>query len=306
MTTRRFIPAAALAALAALPFTANAATLPAKNARIVDVTVYPDRAEVIREATVELPAGASTVEFNDIPLYAEPDSLRVTAKGVTALLGAVTIRQRAETPKDSPEFQALRDEVKRLEGEISKIGAQGRVATELHDFLVALRATTAQRASEEIGAGRGDPATIGATYDLLAKKLQELGEQDLARGQAREKLDRDLEVARAKLAAAPAGATIRSNVAAAELETKQAGSLTLRLSYLVRNASWSPAYRATLDPASGEVGLVSEAVVRQQTGEDWSGVALRLSTAAPARGVAPPEMASQLLRPYVPTSGVGG
>jgi uncharacterized protein (TIGR02231 family) len=131
----------------------------------------------------------------------------------------------------------------------------------------------------------------------MARRLNELGESALTRSDAAAKLARDLEIARAKLSAAPAAGSIRSRVADAEIDAKQAGPLTLRLSYLVAGASWTPAYRATLDPASGEIALVSEAVVRQGTGEDWNGVSLRLSTAAPARGVAPPEMESLLLRP---------
>ena len=278
----------------------GAATIEASKAHVTEVTVYPDRAEVVREATLEVPSGASTVEFRDIPIAADPDSLRISAKGVAAVLGAVVIRQNADTPKETPAQLALRDEVKRLEGELAKLGAQERVAAELREFLKSLRATAAQRESENIGAGRGDPATIAAVYDLLAKRLAELGDQDLARAEATARLNRELQVARAKLSAAPPGGSIQSRVAAAEIETRQAGTLTLRLSYLVSAASWAPSYRATLDPETGEVALVSEGVVRQRTGEDWTRVALRLSTAAPARGVAPPEMASLFLRPQDP------
>ena len=287
-----FVAFACFVALAA-----PAATIDAKGARVVEVTVYPDRAEVVREATFEVPAGASTVEFRDIPVAAEPDSLRVAAKGVPAVLGAVAIRERADTPKETPEQLALSGEVKRIEGELSKIGSQDRVAADLREFLKSLRATTVQRESENLGAGRADPAGIAAVYDLIAKKLTELGDQDLARRDATSRLSRELDIARAKLAAGPEGGSIQSRVAAAELETRQAGTLTLRLSYLVFGASWAPSYRATLDAGTGEVSLVSEGVVRQRTGEDWNRVALRLSTASPARGVAPPELAPLLLRP---------
>ena len=66
-----------------------AATIAATDSRIVEVTVYPDRAEVVREARVELPKGASTIELSEIPFGADPDSIRVSAKGVPATLGAV-------------------------------------------------------------------------------------------------------------------------------------------------------------------------------------------------------------------------
>lgn len=276
---------------------AHGAATDAPHGRIVDVTVYADRAEIVRERTVDVPAGASVVEFRDLPLNVEPDSLRVAAKGVPAVLGAVTIRRNAEYPHDTPELIALRDEVKRLEGELAKQASRDTVASDLRTFLATLRTTTAQRASEQIAAGKSDPASIGALYDLMSTKLTELGDRDLASRDATDAINRDLQVARAKLSAAPAGRTIESRVAAAEIDAKQAGSLTVRLSYLVQGAAWSPAYRATLEPSSGEITLVSEAVVRQGTGEDWSGVALRLSTAAPARGVAPPQMASLTLTP---------
>jgi len=71
-----------LAILTAVP--ALAVVVPAKNARITEVTVFRDRAEITREARVQLPAGASTVQFETIPFGVEPDSLRVRAAGVAA------------------------------------------------------------------------------------------------------------------------------------------------------------------------------------------------------------------------------
>lgn len=50
------------------------------------------------------------------------------------------------------------------------------------------------------------------------------------------------------------------------------------------------------------MSLASEAVVRQTTGEDWSGVSLRLSTAAPARGVQPPRLAAWFIKPMLPVT----
>ena len=55
---RRSQPRGPISAVLLVLFTSFAwgATIPAKDSRIVEVTVYPDRAEVIREAKVELPA----------------------------------------------------------------------------------------------------------------------------------------------------------------------------------------------------------------------------------------------------------
>jgi uncharacterized protein (TIGR02231 family) len=148
-----------------------------------------------------------------------------------------------------------------------------------------------------MGEGRADPASLQAMYTLIRTSLQDLAKEELARGDRQRRLQKELDVASARLASAgPAGA-IRTRLATVEVEAQRAGSLTVRLAYLAPGASWRPAYRASLDAATGQISLDSEAVVRQSTGEDWSGVEMKLSTAAPARGVTPPELASLLLRP---------
>jgi len=55
----------------------------------------------------------------------------------------------------------------------------------------------------------------------------------------------------------------------------------LRLSYRLSQAGWEPVYRAYLDTETGKVRLERHAQVAQNSGEDWSGVKLRLSTAQP-------------------------
>lgn len=287
----------AVVVLAAAPVVvAGAATIPASDSRIVEVTVFADRAEVVREAKVQLTAGASSVEFTGLPFEIEADSLRVSATGVPAILGTVELRQLAETPVETPELVAAQEEVRRLEWERAQLDGQEHVAGELSSFLESIKAASAKHEGENLAAGKADPASLQGVYALLRTSFEDLSRQGLERGKVRQKLDRELEVARARLAALRPAASIRSRAVRVEVETRTAGSLAVRLTYLVGGAGWRPSYRASLDAAKNEVDLVSEGVVRQRTGEDWTEVALHLSTAAPARGVEPPKVASLLLR----------
>jgi len=63
------------------------------------------------------------------------------------------------------------------------------------------------------------------------------------------------------------------------VSAEKAGSV--RLSYQVNGAGWRPTYRANLDSDAAKLELVRQAVVMQTTGEDWSGVKLKLSTGQP-------------------------
>ena len=293
--------------LATVATAAGAAAIPTDDARIVEVTVYRDRAEVVRRAVVELPAGASTIEFGGIPFGVESDSVRVSAEGVPATLGAVEIQDFVEKPRETAEWRAALDEVRRLESEIARLDESDTVDERLRGFLRSLAQVTAEQQAREMGEGRADPEAIVAIYELMETKGRALGEAKLDRKNRRRELGEESAVARARLQTLRPATAIRSRVAVVEVETARAGQLALRLTYLAPGASWRPTYRATLDADKGEVAVVAEGVVRQATEEDWSGVALHLSTASPALGVEPPMLMPWVLRPvHGAMSGYGG
>ena len=77
--------------------------------------------------------------------------------------------------------------------------------------------------------------------------------------------------------------------AVVRIETAAAGEVRLNLSYLVYGAEWHPRYDARVDAAAAKVLLTQQALVTQNTGEDWPQVALALSTARPSAAVRLPD-----------------
>ena len=74
--------------LAGLAVVTAPAPIAAQDAHVTRVTVYADRAEVVREATARVPEGPSQVAFAGIPVGVDPDSIRIAARGVPARIGA--------------------------------------------------------------------------------------------------------------------------------------------------------------------------------------------------------------------------
>lgn len=300
VTTRSAALAAMTLLTVAIASPAGAAVVPATGAKIVRVTVYPDRAEVVREVEIKLPAGASQIQFEGVPANVEGDSLRVSGRGVAATIGAVEVRQVAHEAEVSAEFKAADAEVKKLETQWAALESQDAISSQLRAYLDSLRATNAERQGEAIANAKVDPLSLKAMMEFLRGGYTELATQDLERRMQRPALQEALKVARAKRDAARPSGSIRSRVAVVDVTTAAAGSLQVELSYVAPGAYWRPAYRATLDADKAEIDLVSEAVVTQSTGEDWRDVALVLSTAAPARGIESPVLDSWLLQPYMP------
>jgi hypothetical protein len=75
------------------------------------------------------------------------------------------------------------------------------------------------------------------------------------------------------------------------LDKTRPGGATVRLNYLVSNAAWRPQYKLKAGAKdTDKVNVEYLAAMTQQTGEDWTNVAITLSTAAPLLNAAPPDL----------------
>lgn len=261
--------------------------------RAVAVTVFRDRAEIEREVEVNLPVGLSRVTFVGLPPGLERDSLRASVTGPTVVLGAVEVVDGVASPEESPEVQALLARLAKLRAERATLRARDESSGEQQKFLRAVAEHAAQPRPENASL---DIGRIDAFYRLMGARLEELSDATLARDERRAALAVQIELEEGRLAGLQRDASIQELRVAVEVEAESAGARTLRLQYVLQGASWQPTYRATFDPATGEVSLISEAVVTQRSGEDWDDVSLRLSTATPARGLAPVQLAGLWLR----------
>src|SRR5689334_10883218 len=284
---------------------ARAADVAAASA-VDAVTVYPDGASVTRVVTLDLPAGENSAVLKDFPLTLDPSSLRVEGEAGTKLtIGAIDAKPpRAASPANLPELdkriEALKDERSNLQGAIDAANARRKFA---------------ERFAEASPAGIGDKGEarpISEWRAAFAAVGDEISSADAAiRDAQRKQREIDREIARLEQDRAqkpPNKLEVRIEIAAAA-PTKA----TLRVTYAVRNARWSPLYDARLETGAKDrkpsLELVRRAEITQSTGEDWSNVALSVSTVRTARGGSAPELGSlivqypQLPRPVASSSG---
>ena len=260
------------------------------ESRIAEVTLYARGARVRRAATiVDVPAGAR-VRIAGLPTSVIDDSVRVEAEGgpvVTAVhVGDDATTGEGAASEDSSEVRTGRlavamavVEIERLDAALAILGAAPIAPAEPGDqpppawaaIVEARRALVALRAEREL-----------ALRDQLAAAHREVDE---ARRRLAAALDRQL---RAGSGGRPKLHELRKHV---ELELEGSGPATIYLEYQVAAARWSPSYVARLD--GDRVAFELRAVVAQDSGEDWRGVALQLSTAEPERFAVLPELASQ-------------
>jgi len=277
-------------AFAAMP--ARAADLDATST-IDAVTVYPDGASVTRVISLDLPSGDNTLVAKDFPPTLDPSSLRVEGEaGDRLTIGAIDTRlPRQVVPVNLPEIdkriEALRDQRADLDGAISSAQARRKFA---------------ERFAEASPAGLGEKGEARPLSDwraAFAAVADEVATAEAAiRDAQRKQRDLDRDIARLEQdrdAKPPSKLEVRIDLASAA-----ATKATLRVTYSVRNARWTPLYDARLDTGAKDrkpaLKLVRRAEITQSTGEDWSNVTVGVSTVRVARGGAAPDLNSLVVQ----------
>jgi uncharacterized protein (TIGR02231 family) len=263
------------------------------DSAIEAVTVYPDGATVTRLITVDLPAGDTTLIARDFPPGLDPASLRVEGESAAAVtIGAIDARPpRAERPVSKPEIEkrieALRDERQVLDDKIAAETA---------------RKAFAQRFANNVPLGvgeKGDTRPLTEWRTAFSAVADEIATADTAMRDARvrqREIDRELARLDSELKTNPP----RKVEVRVDLAASANARSALRVTYTVRGARWQPLYDARLDSGSRErkpaIELVRRAEIVQQTGEDWSDVALSVSTVRTAKGGSAPELSPLIVR----------
>ncbi|MGB8401663.1 mucoidy inhibitor MuiA family protein, partial [Bradyrhizobium sp.] len=222
--------------------------------------------------------------------------------GAKLTIGAIDTRPpRAAPPVNLPELdrriEALKDERGNLQGAIAAANARRKFAERFAEISPA-------------GMGeKGEARPIAEWRAAFAAVSEEIATADAAiRDAERKQRDLDREIARLesdKSIKPPGKLEVRIDLAAAA-----ATRATLRVTYAVRHARWAPLYDARLDTGARDrkpaLELVRRAEITQTTGEDWSNIALAVSTVRTARGGSAPDLNSLVVRYPQPLSGLLG
>jgi uncharacterized protein (TIGR02231 family) len=286
-----------LLAGAGLPARARAAE---SGGAVDSVVVFPDRARVTRAAAARCVSGTASASFARLPTSLDVRTLRGEVREAADVVGVASEVVNEEQSAD-PRARTLSAERDKVLAEVrAKEARKTVIASDLEDvnaFAGVFAATT----GEEMRNPRPVTAAWGKSLDALAARRAALDAErrklDVALRGLRlheEKLNRELQ-------ALGTGGTRAIRNAVVTIGCRGLKEVTALVSYVVPGASWQPEYDLDFSPkARGKVGpgtarLTVGALVRQTTGEDWTGVRLSLSTARPKLGAEAPRPAPLLV-----------
>lgn len=273
-------------------------------ARITAVTVYPDRALTSRTATLDLKTGSYLLTFDGLPTLVEDDSIRVAGKGsAAATIVALEVKRVFLEGSGDKRVQELDREIRTLEQRSVLLDAKKAGISSQKQFIESIRVAWGERISQELAIGRPTAAELQDAVTFVGAGVSKTAEQTVEIEIEKEGIREKIDALRRQRNEASASGRKESKRVEVLVEVARAGSLTLGLDAVIARAGWVPAYDVRLAADAKSAELTFRALVRQQTGEDWSNVDLTLSTARPASGGAPPELSPwhiSLRRPQPP------
>lgn len=261
------------------------------ESQISEVTVYTDRALVTRRGTVSLTGNERELELASLPATTDTESIRATGSGTVAvrILGV-----RSETIFSSEpvvdrtaaltqQIQELETQKQAIEDQIASRKIQLKFVENLGEKSVGSFASSI--AKQQISLNEtGELLTfLGSNYK---KYISAIGQHE----RQRTELDKQIKALRNQLQQIYTPHYQQTFNIIVAVEPSGSGTFDLEVSYVVTRAHWTPLYDLRVNTSNNQINLNYLAEVNQNTGEDWTGVALTLSTAKPGMGTLPPKL----------------
>jgi uncharacterized protein (TIGR02231 family) len=268
---------------------------------ITQVTVYPGDVLITRTAVLKAESGEHKIIFADIIPEIDENSLRVSAGG-NALVKVLGVELKKKYLEETPQekVKKIQDQIQGLEDDKRRLNDEIRALGDEKQFLDSVRLFSTGQIPKDLVTRMPPAKELDDTLKFLSLRIKENYNKVVDADLSMRELDKKIQALRQELSEVqgPGRKLVRS--IEAQIEVDKPGNLDLSVSYLARGASWQPLYDARANFDKSEVELVSQGIIRQNTGEDWTDVVVYLSTAKPAIGGSLPYVNSWILRPYQP------
>lgn len=259
------------------------------DTNITAVTVYLDRALVVRKGKIQLTGEETELIVPEFPLSLNTNSVRVAGRGTTRVK---LLAVRTETS-----YEPVNQEIARLQAEIETVEEQKRTYKDRIDavrlqnkFVQTLSEKSAERFSLSLAKQETNITQTEELLNFLGDRYRNYADTLTSLEKEEKKLDKNLSILYQQLKQIKNSPSDRSYRILVAIEPSGAGEFELEISYIVDNASWTPLYDLQLDSDRKTLEVNYLAEVNQNTGEDWQGVSLILSTAQPSLGSFPSKL----------------
>lgn len=263
--------------------------------RISEATVYRSGAKLTNVASVRLAAGSNQIIFEKLPVDMNPNSIQVRIEGKADLLSAYFRRATIELNQpNGSAIKILQDSIETVHDRIQRLATESEILNK--------EETSLQENQKRVGAGEHSTLSVNDWKEMTQfyhNRLTEIKNRQLEISFQRRKEDRLMAGMNERLNKLNRRETQTLGEIVLQIESPIAQTLNISCIYFITQAYWSPAYDLRAEATDKPLRIVYKAVVSQQSGFDWSGIKLKLSSARPLSNNNRPILTPQYVDYYV-------
>lgn len=262
-----------------------------QDSKVMEVTVFKDRALVTREATKKITAGEHVVVFSGLTQDLQDESVRISANGAgTVKILDVKVERKFVTEHQTEKIEELESKIENLKQQLQVSQDQISVYNSKKEFVESLQAEALKVVNTKI---LTSTPSINKWTEML--KFLDRNLNDIFKGLRDEDVkkrmtEKDIKEIQKEINQSKTWKTDEFKDIVVKIENEKAGVVSLQPTYMVQNASWYPTYDARLESQSKTIEMNYFGMIQQSTGEDWENVSLTLSTAEPMTAKFLPEL----------------
>jgi uncharacterized protein (TIGR02231 family) len=244
------------------------------KAPVKHVTVFPDRAQLIHETAVEIPAGKSVLKLGALSPFIDVQSVHVSGSGDFTILSVNQRNNYLQNLEDAPEVKSIRNQIEILQMKVEDEKAAMNVLKEREAFLVANRGILVKETTFTIDQLRN-------VMELYTNNMDQITMTNLKKTRLIKDYEKQIAALQKQLSDKIGKQQLPSGEISVTVSSERAVSGRLTYSYVVSHAGWYPSYDIRVDDIKKPVTILYKANVYQNTGTVWNDVKLSFSNATP-------------------------
>jgi uncharacterized protein (TIGR02231 family) len=244
------------------------------KASLNHVTVYPDRAQLSHETSVEIPVGTTLLKLGGLSPYIDPQSIQVKGYGAFTILSVNHQNNYLQNLEELPEVRNIRNQIETLHLKIEDEKAAISVLKEKEAFLVANRGILVKETTFSV-------EQLKSVMDLYTSNMDQVTTTILKKNRLINDYEKQIEALQKQLSDRIGKNQLPSGEISVMVSADKTITGKLTFAYVVSNAGWYPTYDIRVDGITKPVNIYYKANLYQNTGTQWKDVKLSFSNATP-------------------------
>lgn len=244
------------------------------KAAIKHVTVYPDRAQLSHETSVDIPAGKTVLKLAGLSPYIDAQSIQVKGYGDFMILSVNQQNNYLQNLEDLPEVKNIRGQIEALQLKVEDEKSAIAVLKEKEEFLKANRAILVKETQFSLD-------QLKNVMDLYTNSMEQVTTATLKKNRLIRDYEKQIKSLQDQISDKIEKGQLPSGEISVTVSAEKPVTGRMTFSYVVTNAGWYPSYDIRVDDISKPVTLFYKANVFQNSGVTWKDVMLSFSNATP-------------------------